>query len=82
VTFTKHIAPILQRGCQNCHRPDSVALTGGDFLLRRIGSAVDLRKETRRLPGLEVSTVLERQSNQPIVSTLTGEFVATALSTT
>ena len=25
VTFTKHIAPILQRSCQNCHRPDSVA---------------------------------------------------------
>src|SRR5262245_23654960 len=25
VTFTKHIAPILQRSCQRCHRPDSVA---------------------------------------------------------
>ena len=25
VTFTKDIAPILQRKCQNCHRPDSVA---------------------------------------------------------
>jgi len=25
VTFTKHIAPILQRSCQHCHRPDSVA---------------------------------------------------------
>ena len=25
VTFTKHIAPILQRSCQNCHRPGSVA---------------------------------------------------------
>jgi hypothetical protein len=25
VTFAKHIAPILQRSCQNCHRPDSVA---------------------------------------------------------
>jgi len=25
VTFSKHIAPILQRSCQNCHRPDSVA---------------------------------------------------------
>src|SRR5258706_10227333 len=25
VTFTKHIAPILQRSCQNCHRPDGVA---------------------------------------------------------
>jgi len=25
VTFTRHIAPILQRSCQNCHRPDGVA---------------------------------------------------------
>src|SRR5262245_62108877 len=25
VTFTKDIAPILQRSCQNCHRADGVA---------------------------------------------------------
>src|SRR5688572_33027964 len=25
VTFSKDIAPILQRSCQNCHRPDSLA---------------------------------------------------------
>src|SRR5204862_5971428 len=25
VTFTKHIAPIIQRSCENCHRPDGVA---------------------------------------------------------
>ena len=25
VTFTKHIAPILQRSCQQCHRPDGGA---------------------------------------------------------
>jgi hypothetical protein len=25
VTFTKHIAPVLQRSCENCHRPDGVA---------------------------------------------------------
>ena len=25
VTFTKDIAPILQRSCQTCHRPDSMA---------------------------------------------------------
>ena len=25
VTFTKDVAPILQRSCQNCHRPSSVA---------------------------------------------------------
>ena len=25
VTFTKDVAPILQRSCQSCHRPNSVA---------------------------------------------------------
>src|SRR5207247_389794 len=25
VTFTKDVAPILQRSCQQCHRPDSIA---------------------------------------------------------
>src|SRR5215510_10907511 len=25
VTFTKDIAPILQRSCQNCHRPGGIA---------------------------------------------------------
>src|SRR5688572_33435933 len=25
VTFSKDIAPILQRSCQSCHRPDSLA---------------------------------------------------------
>src|SRR5947199_9508939 len=25
VTFSKDVAPILQRSCQNCHRPDSIA---------------------------------------------------------
>ena len=25
VTFTRDVAPILQRACQNCHRPGSIA---------------------------------------------------------
>jgi len=25
VTFTRDIAPILQRSCENCHRPEGVA---------------------------------------------------------
>ena len=24
-TFTKNVAPILQRSCQNCHRPGAIA---------------------------------------------------------
>ena len=25
ITFTKHVAPIFQKACQTCHRPDSIA---------------------------------------------------------
>jgi hypothetical protein len=25
VTFTKDVAPIFQKSCQNCHRPGSIA---------------------------------------------------------
>ena len=25
VTYSKHVAPILQRSCQSCHRPDQSA---------------------------------------------------------
>ena len=25
VTFSKDVAPILERSCQNCHRPGSIA---------------------------------------------------------
>src|SRR5438093_1207753 len=25
VTFTKDVAPILQKACQNCHRPNAIA---------------------------------------------------------
>ena len=25
ITFTKDVAPILQRSCQNCHRPGAIA---------------------------------------------------------
>ena len=50
VTFSKHIAPLLQRHCQECHRPDSVApfplLTYEDASSRRakIRKAVATRK--------------------------------------
>jgi len=50
VTFTRHIAPLLQRHCQECHRPESVApfplLTYDDAASRRakIRKAVTARK--------------------------------------
>ena len=50
VTFTRHIAPLLQRHCHDCHRPESVApfplLTYDDAASRRakIRKAVTARK--------------------------------------
>ena len=34
VTFTKDIAPILQRSYQNCHRPGSIANSSGGSIRR------------------------------------------------
>jgi len=53
VTFTKDIAPILQRSCQNCHRPDSVGpmslLTYEDA--RPWARAMKMRTSLRTLRG-------------------------------
>src|SRR5262249_59783670 len=59
VTFTRHIAPLLQRHCQECHRPESVApfslLTYDDAASRRakIRKAVTTRKRPpwKAVPG-------------------------------
>jgi len=52
VTFTKHIAPILQRSCQNCHRPGSIApmslLTYEDA--RPWARAIKRRTSAREMP--------------------------------
>src|SRR5437667_2968598 len=52
VTFTKDIAPILQRSCQNCHRPDGMApmslLTYED--VRPWARAIKLRTSVREMP--------------------------------
>src|SRR5689334_1483626 len=52
VTFTKDIAPILQRSCQKCHRPDSVAPMS--FLtyeqVRPYARAIKQQTELRQMP--------------------------------
>ncbi len=54
VTFSKDIAPILQRSCQNCHQPDSVApmslITYQDA--RPWAKAIKLRTLLRDKPGV------------------------------
>ena len=54
VTFTRDIAPILQRSCQNCHRPESVApmslLTYQDA--RRYATRIKERTQLRDRMGV------------------------------
>ena len=53
VTFTKDIAPILQRSCQNCHRPNGglapMSLTTYDEV-RPWARAIKLRTAKREMP--------------------------------
>ena len=52
VTFAEHIAPILQRSCQECHRPDSMApmslLTYEET--RPWARSIKARVESREMP--------------------------------
>src|SRR5437867_10960527 len=54
VTFTKDIAPILQRSCQQCHRPDSIApmslLTYQQ--VRPFARAIKQRTQLAYVPGM------------------------------
>ena len=62
VTFTKDIAPILQRSCQNCHRPGSVApmslITYQD--VRPWARAIKNRTALRDQPGVMPPWYIER----------------------
>jgi hypothetical protein len=53
VTFTKDVAPILQRSCQNCHRPNGgvapMALTTYEEV-RPWAKAIKLRTQRREMP--------------------------------
>jgi hypothetical protein len=54
VTFSKDIAPILQKSCQQCHRPDSIApmslMTYAD--VRPWARAIKLRTQLAYVPGM------------------------------
>src|SRR6187455_1814779 len=62
VTFTRDIAPILQRSCQQCHRPDSVApmslISYEDA--RPYARAMKLRTGLRNKPGVMPPWYIEK----------------------
>jgi hypothetical protein len=62
VTFTRDIAPILQRSCQQCHRPDSLApmslITYEDA--RPYARAMKLRTGLRNKPGVMPPWYIEK----------------------
>ena len=82
VTYTKDIAPILQRSCQNCHRPESVApmslLTYQDA--RRFAPRIKERTQLRDRMGVMPPWFIEKdvgiQDFQNDIS-LTEEEIAT-----
>ena len=79
ITFTKDVAPILQRSCQNCHRPDSNAPMSLDHLSRMRGHMRDPSK--RRPPrdscrrGISSATSGSRSSRT--IRALTDKEIAT-----
>src|SRR5262245_41770942 len=76
VTFTKHIAPILQKHCQTCHRPDSLApmslLTYEDArpYARAIKTRTALRTQRGAMPPwyIEKDIGIQRYKDDPSLS--------------
>src|SRR3989442_13635625 len=72
VTFAKDIAPILQRSCQDCHRPGSVApmslLTYDD--VRPWARSIKLRTSRREMPPwfIEKNVGIQKFKNDPSLS--------------
>jgi hypothetical protein len=72
VTFTKDIAPILQRSCQGCHRPGSMApmslLSYED--VRPWARAIKLRTALREMPPwfIEKNVGIQNFKNDPSLS--------------
>jgi hypothetical protein len=78
VTFSKDIAPILQRSCQNCHQPNSVApmslLTYKDVRpwARAIKERTALRDKRGAMPPwfIEKNVGIQHYKNDPSLSDL------------
>src|SRR5262245_36424307 len=72
VTFSKHIAPILQRSCQNCHRPGSIApmslLTYED--VRPWARSIKLKTALREMPPwfIEKTIGIQKFKDDPSLS--------------
>ena len=78
VTFTKDVAPILQKSCQNCHRPDQMApmslLTYED--VRPYARSIKTRVVARAMPPWHVERNIGIQKFKDDPS-LTDEEIAT-----
>ena len=78
VTFTKDVAPILQRSCIRCHRPDEIApmslLTYNDA--RPWARAIKERVSKREMPPwfIDRTIGIQKYKNDP---SLTDEEIAT-----
>ena len=76
VTFTKDIAPILQRSCQNCHRPNAIAPMSliGYEEVRPWARAIRFRTALRGKPGtmppwfIEKDIGIQQYKNDPSLS--------------
>lgn len=80
VTFTKDIAPILQRSCQTCHRPDSIAPMS--FLtyeqVRPFARAIKLQTSKRTMPPwyIEKNLGIQKYLQDPSLSDREIELIA------
>src|SRR5262245_35476190 len=72
LTFTKHVAPILQRSCENCHRPGGGApmslITYGE--VRPWARAIKQRTAAREMPPwfIEKNVGIQRFKDDPSLS--------------
>ena len=75
-TFSKDVLPIMQRSCQNCHRPDTAAPMS--FLtyqeVRPWAKSIKLRVATRQMPPWHIDRSIGEYLDDP---SLTDEEIAT-----
>ena len=72
VTFSKHVAPILQRSCENCHRPGGgapMALVSYEDV-RPWARSIRNRTEAREMPPwfIDKNIGIQRYKNDPSLS--------------